>query len=143
MKGREDGRENGGIAIEAAILVPAILLFVLLAVGAGRIESAGGVVDAAARDAARSASIARTAAAAQAAAENAARTTLSQQGVDCPDVQPQVDTSGLDAQLGQTGYITVTVVCTVPLGDLMVPGLPGSHTMKSTFTSVVDAYRAR
>ena len=136
--------EQGSFAIEAAILVPSILLFLLLVIAAGRIETAGGVVDAAARDGARSASLTRTAAAARHAARVTAATTLKQEGVSCRDQQvAQVDTDDFAPGIGQTGEVTVTVTCTVSLGDLSVPGLPGSKTMKSSFTSVVDAYRAR
>jgi hypothetical protein len=35
------------------------------------------------------------------------------------------------------------VTCVVPLSDLVVPGLPGSTTETSTFTSVLDIYRAQ
>jgi Flp pilus assembly protein TadG len=138
------GREAGGIAIEAAVLVPSILLFVLMAVAAGRVETAGSVVDEAARVAARSASLARTVPEAQAAANAAAADTLAQQGVNCATTPAvSVDTSQFEAPLGQMGYVTVTVECTVPLGDLVVPGLPGSDPMTGRFTSVVDSYRAR
>ncbi|MFC1439600.1 TadE/TadG family type IV pilus assembly protein [Streptacidiphilus sp. N1-10] len=134
-------QERGSIAIEAAILVPAILLFLLLVIAAGRAETAKGVVAAAARDAARSASLTRTAGAAQAAAADSAATTLNQEGVSCQGgQQPQVDF--VPSTQDQAGSVQVTVVCVVPLGDLAVPGMPGSVTMSSTFTSVLDLYRA-
>ncbi|MHA6765094.1 TadE/TadG family type IV pilus assembly protein [Streptacidiphilus sp. PAMC 29251] len=136
--------EQGSFAIEAAILVPSLLLFLLMVIAAGRVETAGGVVDAAARDGARSASLARTTTdAAVQAAQDSAATTLHQEGVSCRNEQAEVDTSDFAPPLGQTGQVTVTVHCTVSLADLSVPGLPGSITMTSTFTSVTDAYRAR
>ena len=136
--------DRGSFAIEAAILVPSLVLFLLLVIAAGRIETAKGAMDAAARDGARSASLARTVDAAQTAAEDSAAATLHQEGVTCQDQQvADVDTDDFAPPLGQTGEVTVTVTCTVPLGDLSVPGLPGSHTMTSSFTSVIDAYRAR
>ena len=144
VKTETGASEQGSFAIEAAILVPSLLLFLLLVIAAGRVETAGGVVDAAARDAARSASLTRTTDAAVQAAQDTAATTLDQEGVSCRDQQvANVDTSDFAPGLGQTGEVTVTVSCTVSLGDLSVPGLPGSITMTSTFTSVVDAYRAR
>ncbi|MFE2167818.1 hypothetical protein ACFXB3_22590, partial [Streptomyces sp. NPDC059447] len=54
-----------------------------------------------------------------------------------------LDSSGLAVPLGQVGTVTVTISCTVPLSDLLLPGVPGSKTMTSSFTSVVDAYRSR
>ena len=134
-------KDQGSIAIEAAILVPAILLFLLLIIAAGRLETTRGVVDAAARDAARSASLARTEAGATTAAEDSATATLDQEGVACQGQQAV----GVDYQPGtqdQAGSVKVTVVCAVPLGDLAVPGLPGSKTVTSSFTSVLDLYRA-
>ncbi|MFC1411735.1 TadE/TadG family type IV pilus assembly protein [Streptacidiphilus sp. N1-12] len=136
--------EQGSFAIEAAILVPALLLFLLMVIAAGRVETAGGVVDAAAREGARSASLTRTTDAAIQAAQDSAATTLNQEGVSCRNQQlAEVDTRDFAPPVGQTGRVTVTVRCTVSLADLAVPGLPGSITMTSTFTSVVDAYRAR
>lgn len=143
--GGRQRRDNGGIAIEAAILVPSIVFFVLLAVAAGRIQTTGGAMDEAARAAARSASLARDAGTAQQAAQTAAADALAQGGVNCGGMQQvNVDLSRFAPALGQTGYVTVTVECQVPLSDLVVPGLPGSTPpMRSTFTSVVDSYRAR
>jgi Flp pilus assembly protein TadG len=136
--------DRGSFAIEAAILVPSLLLFLLLVIAAGRVETAQGVVDAAARDGARSASLTRTTAAARTAAEKSVATTLHQEGVLCKDQQVvDVNVDDFAPPLGQTGEVTVTVTCTVPLGDLTVPGLPGGDPLISTFTSVVDAYRAR
>ncbi|MFF4649267.1 TadE/TadG family type IV pilus assembly protein [Streptomyces sp. NPDC001380] len=135
--------EEGSVALEAAIIAPALILFVLLAVAAGRLQTAGGTVDAAARAAARSASLARTAEAAQQAASGAAEETLRQQGVHCTARSVDVDTAGLGAPLGQTGEVTAVVRCTVQLDDLLLSGLPGSRTMTGRFTSVVDRYRGR
>jgi Flp pilus assembly protein TadG len=137
----EQDRDQGSIAIEAAILVPAILLFLLLVIAAGRVETAKGVVDAAARDAARSASLARTADAATQAAGDSAAATLNQEGVACRG-QQSIQVAFAPATQNQAGSVQVTVSCVVGLGDLTVPGLPGSTTMTSSFTSVIDLYRA-
>lgn len=138
---QDQHRDQGSIAIEAAILVPAILLFLLLVIAAGRTETAKGVVDAAARDAARSASLARTADAATQAAGDSATTTLNQEGVACHG-QQSVQVAFTPATQNQAGSVQVTVSCIVPLSDLAVPGLPGSVTMTSSFTSILDLYRA-
>lgn len=139
-----DTDDRGSFAIEAAILVPALLFFLLLVIAAGRVETARGTVDAAARDAARSASLKRTVNTAVSAAQRSAATTLHQQGVSCHNPQPAtVDHADFAPPVGRTGQVTVTVTCTVLLSDVAMPGLPGSITVTSTFTSVVDAYRAR
>lgn len=135
------GPDAGSFAIEAAIIAPVVVLFVLIVVVVGRIQTTGGVVDAAARAGARAASLARTQEGAQQAAEQAAREVLTQQHVPCTDesVSPVVfDPAGADAQ---PETVSITVTCTVSLGHLTVDGAPGSKTMVGEFTSVVDRYR--
>ncbi|MEU6631684.1 TadE/TadG family type IV pilus assembly protein [Streptomyces parvus] len=135
--------DRGSEAIQAAIVTPLLVTFLCLAVAAGRIVMAGGKVDAAAEDAARAASIERTHGAASSAASQAAARSLGDQGATCSSTSVSVDAGGLTVPVGQVGYVTVTVRCTVPFGDLLLPGTPGSKTMTSTFRSVVDAYRSR
>jgi Flp pilus assembly protein TadG len=142
-RGRWHRREQGSFAVEAALIAPVVLSFVMLVVAAGRLQTAGGTVDAAARAAARSASLARTEPAARQAASAAAEDTLVQQGVRCTATNVQLDTGDFAPPAGETGQVTATVRCTVPLDDLMLRGLPGSRTMTGRFTSVVDRYRGR
>lgn len=135
--------DRGSEAIQAAIVTPLMIMFLCMALAAGRVVTAGNKVDAAAEDAAREASISRTAGAAQANAHAAASETLADQGLTCASTTVSVDASGLNAPLGTVGTVRVTVSCRVSLSDLMLPGSPGSHTLTSTFTSAVDAYRER
>ncbi|MER6443630.1 TadE/TadG family type IV pilus assembly protein [Streptomyces venezuelae] len=137
---RED---RGSEAIATAIVAPLLLMLLCMAIAGGRIVTSGAKVDAAAEDAARAASISRTQSGAQAEAGDAAARSLDDQGIRCASTGISVDTSGLAAPLGAVGTVTVTISCTVPLSDLLLPGVPGSKTMTSTFTSVVDAYRSR
>ncbi|HEY2078823.1 MAG TPA: TadE/TadG family type IV pilus assembly protein, partial [Streptosporangiaceae bacterium] len=72
---RRTGRaapDDGNAALELVILAPVLLALLGLAIAAGRISIAQGSVNAAARDAARQASISLTPAAAQAAGEASA-----------------------------------------------------------------------
>lgn len=140
--GRARGDE-GSIAIEAAIILPPLIMFVCLAIAGGRIVTSGAKIDAAAEDAAREASIHRTAASAQAAAQAAAAESLDDQGIACASSSVAINTSGLSVPVGQVGTVTVTVTCTVSLSDLLLPGVPGAKTLTSTATSVVDQYRMR
>ncbi|GGR05101.1 membrane protein [Streptomyces pilosus] len=135
--------DDGSVAIEAAIIVPPLLMFVCLAIAGGRIVTSGAKIDAAAEDAAREASIHRTAASAQTAAQAAATESLNDQGITCASSSVNINTGGLSVPLGQVGTVTVTVSCTVPLADLLLPGAPGARTLTSTATSVVDQYRQR
>jgi Flp pilus assembly protein TadG len=140
--GRASGDE-GSVAIEAAIVLPPLIMFVCLAIAGGRIVTSGAKIDAAAEDAAREASIHRTAASAQSAAQAAAAESLDDQGIACASSSVAINTSGLSVPVGQVGTVTVTVTCTVSLSDLLLPGVPGSKTLTSTATSVVDQYRMR
>jgi Flp pilus assembly protein TadG len=135
--------DRGSEAIQAAILTPLLIAFLCMAIAAGRIVTSGSKIDAAAEDAARAASIERTYSGAKSAATEAAAKSLDDQGIACASKSVSVDAGGLTVPVGQVGYVTVTVRCTVSLADLLLPGAPGSKTLTSTFTSVVDAYRSR
>ncbi len=137
------GGDGGSVAIEAAIVIPPLIMFVCLALAGGRLVTSGAKIDATAEDAAREASIHRTAASAQAAAQAAAAESLNDQGIACATSSVAIDTSGLNVPVGQVGTVTVTVNCTVSLADLLLPGVPGSKSLTSTATSVVDAFRGR
>ncbi len=135
-------RAAGSAALELVVLAPVLLFLLGLVIAAGRTSIADGSVAAAARDAARQASISLTPAAAQAAAFSSATQALSQDGLDCHPVVT-VDTTGFGVPVGEPATVTATVTCRVRLSDLVVPGLPGSKTLTATFTSPLDPYRER
>jgi Flp pilus assembly protein TadG len=140
---RSSGPDQGNAALELVVLAPVILFLLGLMVAAGRTSIAQGSVDAAARDAARQASISLTPAAAQAAALSSARAALSQDGLDCDPVV-HVDTSQFTTvPVGVPGTVTAIVKCRVPLSDLLVPGMPGSRLLSYTFKSPLDPFRER
>ncbi|MGK4584321.1 TadE/TadG family type IV pilus assembly protein [Kitasatospora sp. HPMI-4] len=128
--------------MEAALVVPALVLFVMIAVVAGRIQTTGGVVDAAARSGARAASLARSPDGARQAAQDAAREVFRDQRVPCGDAETApVEYGTIDTPTGPLTTVSVTVSCKVALDYLSVGGMPGSRTMTSRFTSVIDRYR--
>ncbi|MFJ6636740.1 TadE/TadG family type IV pilus assembly protein [Streptomyces sp. NPDC091376] len=137
------GGDEGSAAIEAAIIIPSLIMFVCLAIAGGRLVMSGSKIDAAAEDAAREASIHRTAASASDAAYAAASESLQDQGIRCASSTVNVNASGLNVPVGQVATVTVSVHCTVNLSDLLLPGVPGARTLESTATSVVDQYRQR
>ncbi|MET7621937.1 TadE/TadG family type IV pilus assembly protein [Streptomyces sp. NPDC005408] len=137
---RED---RGSEAIQAAIVVPLLIAFLCMAIAAGRLVISGSKIDAAAEDAARAASIERTYGAAKSAASEAAARSLNDQGITCASTSVSVDAGGLNVPIGQVGYVTVRVTCTLDISDLLLPGTPGSKTLTSSFSSVVDAYRSK
>ncbi|MFD7015262.1 TadE/TadG family type IV pilus assembly protein [Streptomyces sp. NPDC059928] len=136
--------DQGSVAVEAAIIVPVLIVLVLLFVAGARLSLAGQKTDAAAQAAARAASLARTPATAGAAAKAAAADALASSGQVCSHTNVQAQVEGLAVPVGQVSTVTVTVSCTVRIGDLvLIGGGPGVRTVHSTFTSIVDAYRGR
>lgn len=142
MPARRGPRDEGNAPLELVILAPVVFLLLAFVVAAGRTSIAQGSVAAAARDAARQASISLTPGTAQTAALSSAMTALGQDGLDCRPVVT-VDTSGFGVPVGQPATVSATVTCTVSLSDLLVPGLPGSRTLTATFTSPLDPFRER
>jgi Flp pilus assembly protein TadG len=135
-------RDDGNAALELVILAPVLLCLLGLVIAAGRTSIAQGSVAAAARDAARQASIALTPGAAEAAARSSALAALNQEGLDCAPVVT-VDVAGFGVPVGEPATVSATVSCQVPLSDLIVPGMPGSKTLTATFSSPLDPYRGR
>jgi Flp pilus assembly protein TadG len=134
--------DDGNAALELVILAPVLLGLLGLVIAAGRTTIAQGSVDAAARDAARQASISLTPAVAQGAGQASARAALQQDGLDCAPVVV-VDTSQFATPPGEPATVTATVSCTVSLSSLSLPGVPGSARLQASFTSPLDIYRSR
>ena len=133
VAGRADAGERGSMSVEMIVLVPVLLLIVMIAVAGGRLVSAEGMVQAAARDAARAASIERSAGEADAAARR------SLAAADTADAQCSggVDVGGF----GRGGTVTATVSCRVELSDLGLVFLPGATTVTASSTAPVDTWR--
>jgi Flp pilus assembly protein TadG len=136
-------RDRGSATIEAVILAPALLLFIGLIIGAGRVATAHQSVESAAAEAARTASVSRTAGQARADATSSAQHTLANQGIQCASLTVDVDTSGFSTPVGTPARVTATVVCVVSLADLSVPGMPGTIRIAATVWSPLDTYRGR
>jgi Flp pilus assembly protein TadG len=131
-----------------AILTPAFLLLIVMAIVAGRTAVAHQAIDLAAHDAARAASIARDAATARQAATTATAEALAGQGLHCAnDVAGDlvVDTAGfaLPADSLELGFVTVTVTCEVSFADVALAGIRPTRELTATFVSPVDIFRER
>ncbi|WP_194793298.1 TadE/TadG family type IV pilus assembly protein [Raineyella fluvialis] len=133
--------DRGAVAVEMVVLVPALMALVGLVVGSARIWTARATVDEAAHRAARTATALSNAATSAAAGEEAARANLAD--LSCRRTTVVVDAAALHRPPGSEGTVRATVTCTVGLGDLVVPGLPGELTVRATADSVVDRYRRR
>jgi Flp pilus assembly protein TadG len=134
---RPPSRERGSAAAELVLVTPLLILFLLLAVAAGRLVQGKLDVDSAAQQAARAASLARTPQAASAQATQVAQAALAGQSVTC---DPAVVTPDL-GDFVPGGEVTVQVTCTVHLSDLSLLHIPGSETITAVFTSPIDTYR--
>ena len=135
--------ERGSAALEAAIGLPAFMLFVALIILAGRLAIATQAVQASASEAARVASISRSQGVAGTAATQAATSNLANQDVHCVRSTVTVDTTGFDAPVGTPAQVTATVACVLAVADLSLPGVPGTRTVTATASSPIDTYRER
>jgi Flp pilus assembly protein TadG len=135
-------RDAGSASIELAILAPAILILLAVTIFAGRVSLARQAVDAAAFDAARTASLARTGDEARTAGAAAGRSTLTSLGLSCRGVRVTIS-GDFGKSPGQPGTVTAQVSCRAGASDLGLPGVPGSRTLTGTFTSPIDTYRGR
>ena len=133
--------QRGSSSVEAAIVVPVLLLFVAVVIGGARVAMAQQGVTLAAQAGARAASLERSNAEALPAGQQAARESLAASSVGCT---PSVRVSGnWSLPIGVTGTASATVTCRVALSDLLVPGLPGAIVVTRSADSPIDPYRAR
>ncbi|GGM23805.1 TadE/TadG family type IV pilus assembly protein [Dactylosporangium sucinum] len=140
---RHRHRDTGSVSIELAIITPAVLALLATAVIAGRVNLARQSIEAAAFDAARTASLARTKVTAQAEALAAATSTLTAQGLHCSSISVAVNTTGFDVPVGAPATVTVIVTCQATFSDVALAGMPGRATLSASFTSPLDTYRSR
>ncbi|WP_433392999.1 TadE/TadG family type IV pilus assembly protein [Micromonospora sp. KLBMP9576] len=135
--------QRGSVSIEMAVVTPAVLALLAGAVIGGRVNIARQALEAAAYDAARTASLARTAGEASAQALAAADSTLNAQGLSCTGLDVTVSTAGFGVPVGQPATVTARVSCTATFSDVALPGMPGTVPLIASFTSPLDTYRSR
>lgn len=144
MAARAGRTERGSATVELAVVAPGLLMIIALLVLGGRVTIAGGSVEHAAAEAARSASIARTEGEALTQGRDAAEASLQRQDLLCvggPSIQ--IDTSQFSRPPGEPATVSATVTCRVQLSDVAIPGLPGSREITETVESPLDTYRMR
>lgn len=137
--------DRGSASIEMAIVAPAVLALFATAIIGGRVNEARQAIEAAAFDAARTASLARDFATAQSDALAAADATLDAQQLHCTTLTVTVyPASAFDVPVGQPAAINAEISCVVSFADVALPGMPGSSPpLTATFTSPLDTYRSR
>jgi Flp pilus assembly protein TadG len=129
--------DDGSIAVETAVIAPALLVLMLLVVYAGRAAQADADVRSAAARAARAASLTGDADAAALAARVTATANLATAGIDCTQADVQVGTG--DFRAG--GSITVQVACQVSNAELLLLTVPGHRWSTATSVQPVDTFR--
>jgi Flp pilus assembly protein TadG len=125
--------DRGSMAVEVVMLTPVLMMFALLVVAAGRYVSVEGDIDAAARDAARAASLEDSRLEAIAAANRVVQESLDSD-TDCAGV-------GFGGTWAAGGNVQVTLNCKVSYSGLGLIGLPGSVDIDSTSSVPLDPYR--
>ena len=130
--------ERGSLTVELVVLTPVLLIMALAMLGFGRVAETRQEVVGAARAGAEAASTAPDAASAEVASRTAAVAGSGSLSRTC--VAPLVITD--TGQFRPGGFVTVTVVCDVPLADVAIPGMPASTTVSASSTAPIDPYRS-
>jgi Flp pilus assembly protein TadG len=121
------------MAVEVVLMVPILFLFLLLVVVGGRYVSVKADIEAAARDAARAASLERTPADSQSAANSVAVVAL--------DDFATCWVSGVTGNLDAGGAVDVEIDCDVPNDGLGLLGIGGTTRISATGSAPIDTYR--
>ncbi|MGF1645856.1 MAG: TadE/TadG family type IV pilus assembly protein [Kineosporiaceae bacterium] len=121
------------MAVELVLLAPLLVAFLMLVAAFARYVAVEGEVEAAAREAARAASLERSAPAAAGSAERTAAAALPP-GARCT-------APALGGSFTEGGVVTVELSCRVDLSDLGLLGLPGSITLTGTSAAPLETYR--
>jgi Flp pilus assembly protein TadG len=129
--------------VELALLVPALVIVLGLLVAGGRLWFARTTVHEAAQSASRAASLARSAGQASSDGTQAGRASLATAGLRCTNQTVSVDTSAFQVPVGVPATLRATITCSVPFGDVLLPGMPGSIALTGTASSALDTYRSR
>lgn len=135
--------QRGAVSTELALLVPALVVVLGLLIAGGRLWFARTAVTEAAQTTARAASLARTSAAATTDGEAAGRASLATAGLRCTAVAVRVDSAAFAVPVGTPATVRSTVSCSVPFGDVLLPGMAGFLALTGEGASALDTYRSR
>ena len=122
------------MAVEMVLVAPVLMAFVLFVVMCGRYVAVRGDIDAAARDAARAASLQTS----WSQARLAARSTVTQS----LDSQTTCAAPAITGPWEPGSTITVELTCKVSYQGLGLLGVPGEATVKSSARVPLDPYRS-
>jgi Flp pilus assembly protein TadG len=129
--------DAGNAVIETVLVVPIVIVLICFIVFVGRITTADNDITAATKDAARAATLQRDAYAADSAARDTAAASLIRAGIDCAQLNVNVDTSNF----APGGFVRVDIACTVSLAQISQLALPGDKTISAHSIEVIDQWR--
>jgi Flp pilus assembly protein TadG len=135
--------ERGSVAVEIALLAPALVLVLGLLVAGGRLWFARTTVVEAAQTSARAASLARGPGEAAAVGAEAGRQSMTTAGLRCASSSVRVSTAAFAVPVGTPATVTSDISCSVPFTDVLLPGMPGSLALAGHGSAALDTYRAR
>lgn len=135
--------ERGSVAVEVALLAPALVLVLGLLVAGGRLWFARTTVVEAAQASARAASLTRSAGEAVAVGTDAGRQSMTTAGLRCSGSSVAVSTAAFAVAVGTPATVTSDITCDVAFSDLVLPGMPGSIHLAGRGAAALDTYRAR
>lgn len=121
------------MAVEVVLMIPILVLFMLLVVAGGRWVSVRADMEAAARDAARSASLERS--------YGAARNAAGQSALAALDGFASCRMDRFDSAFEAGSSVAVTIRCDVPNKGLGLLGVPGTLSMSASGAAPIDTYR--
>jgi Flp pilus assembly protein TadG len=144
---RRHGKDRGSVSLELVILAPVLITLMLLMFTFGVYADTESLVDQAARDGVRAATQSRSAGEAQDRIDDIVSQTMSEASTPCIG-GPAVSWSTTNDEFmatspisrGPMNMVSVTVSCTVELGDAFFLPL-GRKTISSTFVSPLDTFR--
>lgn len=138
VRSRRRAGDRGSLAVELAVVAPALLALLALVLSYGRFGQVTALLEAAARDGARAASQARSVDDAQERVSDIVETAVEAAPASCRDTAVGVVVGGV---FEPGDNVTVEVQCTVTFSDLGAWGTPGSTTVVRRFASPLDPNR--
>lgn len=138
LAARLRGDESGQALVEAAIVIPVLLVLVFGVVMAGRVVHAKIAVQAAAREASRTLATAPSEEQGLADADDAARAAANGYGLSGDGLSIDLEPNGFD----RGGTVTATVSYSLGLGGLPLIG-SADINVSSSHSEQVDPYRSR
>jgi len=140
---RRIDNNRGAVSVEAALLVPVLVLVMAVATAGWRVWWASTQVQAAAESAARAAAQTTDVARAQTVVTQVVEADLRTVDIHCSGSVVRDDLRAVALPAGVPGMVSVSVECTIGLADLIVPGLPGAITVRGDASEAIDVFRGR